>query len=171
MFSIKKGFTLFELLIVIIIISVVYFLIIPYGLGAKKGASGFKFEDLKTYLSSFDKNATVTLVCTNECKKCYIFYGDKKVQTNIINKELRAYTYNNGYLDDAIFSASEYFDSYENICFRYSVDSKIDVGDEVFVKYNDKVYYFSPYFQKTKVFDSLSEASEFYTNALEKLKD
>ncbi len=171
MFQIKRGFTLFELLVVIILISIVYFLVIPSGLGAKKDRAIFKFENLKTYLSSFDKSAKVTLICIRECKKCYVFYKDKQVETGVINRELRAYTYNNGYLDDAKFSAPKYFDAYENICFKYSVDPKRNIGDEVFVKYGQKVYYFSPYFQKTKIFDSLSEASDFYTNGLEKLKD
>ena len=169
MFKIKKGFTLFELLVVVIIISLVYMLLIPAL--KKKKQPVFHFRDLKTYLQSYDKNGTVTLLCLNECKKCFIFAKGKKQESDIIKGELDSYVYKDGHLEDALFYDPKHIDTYENICFKYRVDSKKDTGDEIFVKYREKVYYFSPYFGKTKVFKDTAEATNYYTDTLEKLKD
>jgi prepilin-type N-terminal cleavage/methylation domain-containing protein len=169
MFTIKRGFTLFELLIVVIIISLVYMLIIPTL--KKKQKKSFRIENLKSYLSSYDHHGKVTLLCLDDCKKCYIYAKNKKQENDIVKGDFSSYTYKNGHLEDATFSEPKYVDIYNNICFKYQVNSKKDLGDEIFVKYNKKVYFFSPYFNKPKIFSDLSDASDYYTNFLEKLKD
>lgn len=169
MHRIKRGFTLFELLLVIVIMTSSYLLIIPFLQQTK--AKHFEFQDLKAYLKSFDLHHKVTLVCIKDCKKCYIFTGNQKIETNVIQSDLVSYAFNNRYLEEVDFTAPEFFDPHEKICFKYQVDSPNNLGDELFVKYQDKIYYFSPYFNETVVYKDLSEAAEKYKILLDKLKD
>lgn len=169
MLRIKKGFTLFELLLVIVIMTSSYLLIIPFLQQTK--AKHFEFQDLKGYLKSIDPHNKVTLVCIKDCKKCYIFAGNQKLETDIIKNNLTSYAFNNGYLEEVDFTAPEFFNAHEKICFKYQVDSPNDLGDELFVKYQDLIYYFSPYFNGTVVYKDISEAADKYKILLEKLKD
>ena len=169
----KKGFTLFELLLVLIIISLVYYLIVPTNLFLKRESSkDFTFKELKRYLSTFSQNKKITLLCTDECKKCKIFDGNKTIDTDIFkNKRVEAFRYRDNYLQEIRFFAPKLADTYEEICFKYSYYPKKEIGDELFAKYDGKVYYFSPYFQDTKVFNSIEEAKEFYEKNLRNLRD
>lgn len=169
MLRITRGFTLFELLLVIVIMTSSYLLIIPFLQQTK--SKHFEFQELKSYLKSINPHHKVTLVCIKDCKKCYIFTDNQKIETDVIKGNLVSYAFNNRYLEEVDFTAPEFFDTHEKICFKYQVDSQNDLGDELFVKYQDKIYYFSPYFNETIVYKDLSEAADKYKILLDKLKD
>ena len=168
----REAFTLFELLLVLIIISLVYYLVVPASLFREKRGKQFSFKELKSYLLTFGKSDKITLLCTDECRKCKIYDNNKTIDTNILkNKRVEAYTYKDNYLNSIRFTAPKLVDTYEEICLKYSYYPKKDIGDELFAKYDGKVYYFSPYFQDTKVFNSLEDAREFYEKNLRRLRD
>jgi len=169
MLSIKKGFTLFELLIVLLIIAFAYTILVP-----KKKQNNIQpdIKNLKSYLAQFKGEAKRTLLCIDECKKCYVFVGDKKYKSDFFTEnDLKAYKFQNGYLQQMNFVAPSRLDVYENICFKYNFDTQKNLGDEIFLETPKNVYYFPPYFSDVKVFKSLSEATDYYKAKLEGLRD
>lgn len=169
MFRIKKGFTLFELLIVIVIITSSYLLIIPFL--NQNQAQQLEFKKLKKYLLSISPSNKVTLVCINECQECYIFSGQHKIKTDIIKENVVSYHFKDGHFQEVEFFAPEYFDPHEKVCFKYQVDSPNNLGDELLVNYHNMFYYFSPYFNEPIIYKYLSEAQSHYKELLNKLKD
>lgn len=167
--SLKKGFTLFELIIVIFIIGTAYYLVVPYF--NKNELKRFEFHDLKNYLLSFSSKENIELICIEECKKCYIVIENKKMPISTIKPPLVTYHYENGHLEEFEFLPSKHFDFKEKICFSYSINPERKIAEELFVKHENKIYYFSPYFKETFVFDNLSNAKDFYQKLLNKLKD
>lgn len=165
----KKGFTLFELIIVVFIIGTAYYLVVPYF--HKNEIKKFEFHHLKEYLLSFSSEENIKLVCIEDCKKCYVIIGNKKTLSPVIASPLTAYHYEKGHLEEVEFPSSKYFDLREKVCFSYSVNAQKKIGEELFVKYDNKIYYFSPYFKETFIFDNLSKAKDFYEKLLNKLKD
>lgn len=169
MLRINKGFTLFELLIVIVIITSSYLLIIPF-LNQNK-TQQFEFKKLKNYLMSINPSSKVALICIKECQECYIFTGKQKIKTDVIKSNIISYSFKNGHYEEVEFFAPEYFEPHEKICFKYQVDSSNNLGDELLVQYQDVFYYFSPYFNETLMYKYLSEAQSHYKELLNKLKD
>lgn len=169
MLRINKGFTLFELLIVIVIITSSYLLIIPF-LNQNK-VQHFEFKKLKNYLVSVNPSSKVTLVCIKECQECYIFTGSEKIKTDVIQSDIVSYRFKNGHYEEVGFFAPEYFEPHEKVCFKYQVDATNNLGDELLVQYQDVFYSFSPYFNETVTYQYLSEAQSHYKELLNKLKD
>ncbi|MDD4504943.1 MAG: type II secretion system protein [Sulfurospirillaceae bacterium] len=169
MLRIKRGFTLFELLIVIVIITSSYLLVIPF-LSQNK-VQPFEFKKLKNYLVAMNPSGKVTLICIKECQECYIFMGNEKIKTDAIKGNVVSYSFVNGHFEELEFFAPKYFEPHEKICFKYQVDSSNNLGDELLANYQDAFYYFSPYFNETMMYKELSEAQNHYKELLGKLKD
>ena len=165
----NKGFSLFELVIVIVVITTMFLLIVPFF--PKKPSLHFEFSNLKAYLSSLNPKGDIELICVDECKECYLVYDGKKEKTNLIQPPLEAYHYLRGELELMTFLPSQHFKKSEKICFRYRVQSPKELGDELFVRYQERIYYFTPYFMPPKEFTSLVEAKEFYEKQFETLKE
>ena len=165
----NKGFSLFELVIVIVVITTMFLLIVPFF--PKKPSLHFEFSNLKAYLSSLNPKGDIELICVDECKECYLVYDGKKDKTNRTPPPLEAYHYRRGELELMTFLPSQHFKKSEKICFRYRVQSPKELGDELFVRYQERIYYFTPYFMPPKEFTSLVEAKEFYEKQFETLKE
>jgi len=146
----KKGFTLIELMIVIVIIGVVYSLALSKLQAPKKeGVTLPSFKTLKTYLASYMEDAKkVTLRCEN-CKQCFVFRDDKKVAEvqSFFDRSVEMYRYDFFVGDIALQKES---------CFEFSVD-RDGVGDQIFVLYKGKVYDYTSYFKPVVIYDSLAE--------------
>lgn len=165
---IKKGFTLFELLIVVIIIAVVYFLLVPKF--NKNSHESYEFKDIKKFLKSFPMDKKTMLLCIKDCKECYIYSNEKKIATDFIKGELKAYSFNGRNFEDKEFFEPKYIDSNERICFKYELFPS-GVSSESFVEYNGRGYYFPPYFEEAKEFENMYEAQSYYEQTLRDLKD
>ena len=169
MWQLKKGFTLFELMMVILIIGASYALLTP-SFKVKK-QEGYSFNELKKYMFSFEGKGKRTLICLDDCKKCYVYVDDKRYDSNFIKKELEVYKYMDGYLDKKEFFDPKRVDVYDEICLKYTYDTATKIGDELIVRYGEKAYYFPPFFEESIIFDSIDELSEYLTRHLKDLKD
>lgn len=164
----KKAFTLFELIIVMTIIGVIYTLLIQ----------NFTFNDdiedtvsIKTIPDFLRKKygqnqSTVKLRCLDECSTCKIFEDDKEEDLSIELFEKRAnvnaYTLIKNELVQIEFR--DYFiDEYDSkkVCFEYTLYPN-GSSDKIILEYKDKVYLFDNYKKKTKVFDRVNDASDFW---------
>ena len=101
----KSSFTLFELLIVILIISIIYGIFIER-LGSKDRAVKEKgLEGVKEFLSSYDFNESAALKCVDECKRCFVYIDSKKVEEIPSFFQKRAQSLQLRYPRDALFGS------------------------------------------------------------------
>ena len=159
----KKGFSLIELLIVIIIISIVYFL----------GFSGIEKTENRPKaltpinLKSSITNATLfqgegTLLCINKCASCY-FRKDintpfEAYENSIDLKDLKAYTLDarDGLLN---LEYGRYQD--EKICLVLHFYPN-GSSTQIILKQKDDVYFLPAFFAEAQKVDSLEEAKDLW---------
>jgi prepilin-type N-terminal cleavage/methylation domain-containing protein len=154
-----KGFSLIELLIVIIIISLVYFLGFSGMEKSTTKAKALTPLNLKsTVLKSELFQGKATLLCINKCRSCYIRKDInspfKAYEEGINLKNIEAYT-----LDMR--------DSLERIDYGRYQDEKICLilnfytngsSTQIILKNKEAVYFLPAFFEEPQKVDSLEEA-------------
>lgn len=166
MSKIKKGFTLFELLIVIFIISIVYALFIQ-NINHREKKESLSLERLKEFLmmNYYDKNK-VSILCFDDCKKCKIFINDKDTKDELVlfSEEVNVYELNRNILEKKRFF-DYHITNYdkEQVCFRFDLFPNRS-SSEFILEYKDKYYLYNSYMHQTKVFDFLDDARDYWLN-------
>jgi len=161
----KKGFTLLELMIVVVLMGMVYGLVISVFDRYKEKAVDVTLSSLEGYMKNFYHNNHVALVCIKECGECMLFV-DEKLKHNVtpfLTKETEAYHYDKD-LGLRELQFLPYFRSEgqeEEVCFRYEVHPD-GSRTEMIVKDGKEVYEFPSYFGSVKKFNSLDDAIEYH---------
>ena len=158
----KRGFSLIELLIVIVIIGVVYTLAVTNIQTLSEQKMTPNFSNLKEYLHSFLKEdaKTARLLCLDDCSECGVYVDGSKQEMieSFFDSSVEVYRYD--YLAGAQSIEPEvYFneeDVQERVCFSYEIDKNL-IGDQVMIVYKNRAYDFTTYFKETPVYDSISE--------------
>jgi len=159
----RKGFSLIELLMVIMIVSLVYFVgfsRVHLDKPKPKALTPLNLKD--NIVNSKFFNGHATLMCVNKCKQCYLrqgLSGSFKPYANKIDlKNIKAYT-----LDER--------DSLRRIEYRRFNDQKVCLVMDFYnngsstqiILEDDKGSYFLPaFFGEAKKFDSPSDAKEYW---------
>ena len=170
----KKGFTLLELMLVIVLIGIVYGSVINVFERYKEKAIDVSLMSLEKYMQSFSHNNHVSLVCIKRCEECLLFVNEKFNQnvTPFIEKDVELYRYDK----DAGVKKLEmmpYFRSEgqeEDVCFRYDIHPD-GSRTEMIVKNKKEVYTFPSYFGSVKKYESLDEAIEQQSEAARKVAE
>ena len=159
----KKGFSLIELLIVILIISLVYFL----------GFSNIEKQDntpkaltpinLKTtILKSELFQGEGTLLCINECRSCYmrkdINAPFEAYESSVDLSGVEAYMLNK---DDTLLPLEygRYQDQKVCLVLHFYPNGS---STQVILKQNEDVYFLPAFFDEPQKMDSLAEAKAFW---------
>lgn len=167
MSKIKRGFTLFELLLVLLLIVVLYGLFAQNFSLNKNETENVKFERLNLYLSEkfMSDKKKVSLKCINDCAECRVLLdnNDTNITLDIFDKNanINAYKY-----DGKRFEKIEFDDWHPNEYDREKVCFSLDVypngsNDKIAVEYRGKIYLFENYLDENRVFDSLGELQDF----------
>jgi len=162
-YEVRKGFSLLELLIVILLISVVYFL----------GFEGVEIDEKKpkaltplnlksTIVSSESFNGKATLLCVDECRSCYlrddVTSGFTAYESPIDLTNIQAYT-----LDRYESLSSIEYGRYQDkkICL---VMDFFENGSATQIILKDKkgTYFLPAFFGEPQRFSSLQEAKEHW---------
>lgn len=160
----KKAFSLIELLVVVIIAGVVYTLAVGNFQNIKDEKEKVTLQNLKEQLQKIPYKEKIELLCLNNCSDCDVFVDGKKAIADdsfdgFIDNSIVVYRYefNQGVSE---ITKKVYFNTQgteEDVCFSFSVDKK-GVGEQVLVKFKERVYDFSNYFGSIPVYHSLQEA-------------
>lgn len=167
-----KGFSLIELLVVILIVSVVYFVGFEgFDLGESK-PKALTPQNLKTQIKNselFEEEAT--LMCLDKCQKCYL-RGDLsspfEPYPDAVNlQKLKAYTVDSNDLLVPI-EYGRYDD--KKIClimdfYRNGSSTQIILQDD------KNTYFLSSFFEDALIFESPQEAKEHWVNRSKDLGD
>ena len=120
----KKGYTLIELMIVVVLMGLIYGLVTNVFQRYKDKAIDVTLLSLEKYMMSFHHNNHVSLVCIKGCQECLLHIDGKFKQnvTPFIKKDVEAYHYDKD-IGIRELTFIPYFDSdiEEDVCFRYEI--------------------------------------------------
>lgn len=170
----KKGFTLLELMLVIVIMGIVYGSVINVFERYKEKAIDVSMMSLQKYMQDFSYNDHVSLVCIKQCEECLLFVNEKFIQNvaPFMDKDIRMYRYDKD-IGVREFQVLPYFHpdgQEEQACFRY--DTHPDGShSEMIVKNKKEVYDFPSFFGSVKKYSSLDEAIEQHIEMARKVAE
>lgn len=159
----KKGFTLLELILVVVLMGIVYGSVINVFERYKEKAIDVTLMSLQKYMQDFSHNNHVSLVCIKQCGECLLFVDEKFTQnvTPFMDKDIRLYRYDKD-MDVREFQALPYFTAdgqEEEVCFRYDIHPD-GTRSEMIVKDKEDVYFFPSYFGSVQKYASIEMAVE-----------
>jgi len=169
----KKAFSLFELILVVVIIGISYtFININFSKLSKKDEATVNLKNIKEYLSTIEYNDTLSLKCIDEAKRCLIFVDGELLEENsfdIFKSIPTVYSY-----DEAMnVKDFEYIDmdGYRNfkVDFELNLDKELR-HEDLIVEVDEKVYYFNPLFLKATEFTYLNEVIGAITKKIDEVK-
>jgi hypothetical protein len=151
-------------MIVVVIMGIVYNLASSNFAKLSKDNEKITLANLKTYLQSFKHEKSVQLLCLDDCASCDIYADGVKTKTLddlFKDSDIQVYRYEEAYgytpKEQDVYFNKEGVE--ENVCFSYAIDRE-GIGDQVLVESQNRFYDYSSYFELTKVYSSLSDASD-----------
>lgn len=170
---VKKGFTLIELIVVIILIMSAYFLIFSNSnFALKKEKIALSLENLReVMLENFEFNDELSFVCIEENYECF-FKIDGKIDEssgikNFFKDKPLVYEYNKE-LNSIEFAQIELNNTKQDIIFEFKINDDYKTNEFILDSYNDKVYIFNSIFKEPKIYSSLNEVKDdFEKNEIE----
>lgn len=170
--NIKRGFTLFELIVVVILLSIVSgFVLIKFDVLSTKNTP-VSFENLKSHLLEFKFNKKLSLKCTEQTD-CLLFIDgilqEEKINLSISNS-IEVYKYDNT-LTQIFFKDLE-LENLErhSIIFDITIDKDKKHKDFIVLN-NDKVYIFNSIYKTPIVKSSLSDINDYFENLKDEVKN
>lgn len=156
----RRGFTLIELMIVIVIMAAVYALMLQNFSLPKDKNSQMSIENLPAYLRKIYPNEEkkVTYRCVNKCQKCSFLVGRKEVKAKelLFEKPPKVYGFVRGRLEKKEFQ--------KGVCFEYLLYPN-GSSDKVVLEYENRVYLYANIDKKTAIFSDKDRASEYIDEA------
>ncbi len=158
--QIKKGFTLIEILVVIIIIMLVYsLLVVNFHINSGDKSEKVNLINFKKYLINSYPHYKIDFICLEECKRCFVKVGSKFEDFYFtLDRDIEVYTF-----DITSTRVKKEFGKMgdDEICFQYTILPD-KTSEPVIIKNFNKYYYIPSFFGEVKVFDDFSEAKEWY---------
>ena len=167
----KKGFTLLELMIVVLLMGIVYGLVINVFQDYKEKSIDVTLMNLEKYMQNFSQNNHVSLVCIKQCKECLLLVNGKFKHnvTPFVDDEARLYRYDH-YSGIRDLQLQPYFrpdGKEEKVCFRYDIG--LDGSrSEMIVETGTAAYVYPSYFGSVKKYNSIKEVIAYYNESMQK---
>jgi len=162
-YKIHKGFSLIELLIVILIVSIVYFLGFEgIEMGTKKPKALTPLNLKSNIISSEHFSGEATLLCINQCRSCYlrenVSSGFQEYQSPIDLTNIKAYT-----IDSYDGLTRIEYGRYQDARICLIMDFYNNGSSTQIILENDEGAYFLPaFFGEAQEFTSPEEAKEYW---------
>lgn len=173
---VKKGFTLIELIVVIALISISYFLIFSSSnFSIKKDEKKLTLLNLKDYiLKNFEFEKELSFLCIEDEFSCYI------KQDAIVNKNFKAtnffktrpeiYEYNANQ-KKVDFEELRVNNSTHNVIFELKIDADYKTNEFIVDTLDDKVFVFNSIFTTPKIYKTLYESTETFNINKKEVRD
>lgn len=171
----KKSFTLLELIVVVFLISTVYFLLFSNFTFSKKEETNLKIENLKNYLfDNFKYKNSLALYCIDKKSfPCYVFIDGKQNYNvgliSLFTEVPEVYSYNKD-LPLKEFENIDIEDEEYSVFFSLKFDSG-KKHENLVLDTEDKVYLFSSITNKVQIFEDTNSIIDSFMNKEEEVKD
>jgi len=168
----RSGFSLLELIVVVMIISLVGFLVFSSAIKEQKKTEVLDPSTLqKTFRNSFQGQGDVELFCINKCKECYVMKNNE-ISTYDggidFGKEVEVHLLDN---DNHLIHMDELGRIKDKkICLRYHLYPNGSTT-QMIITNNQGVYYLPSYFGKAKKVSDIEEAKELWIKDEYNLRD
>jgi len=156
----KKGFSLFELILVIILIGLVYSLVLGK-LDNKKNLKIKKLENLKAILAK-KSTGKIDLIVYDGCKRVMINNKEIEFDSNLF-KDIEVYSIVEARLEKIEFTPLYLKEKFYDVCLRYSIYENKSSSSYI-IKKDKKYIVFYPYFKDSEVYLNESDAIEALSN-------
>jgi prepilin-type N-terminal cleavage/methylation domain-containing protein len=172
MFPYKKGFTLVELLIVIVLVSLIYSLgFSTIKLNKKKPKALTPLNLKMNIVSSKNFNGRMTLLCVNKCKTCLlrsdISSPYQPYAHGIDLSDIKAYT-----IDSRNALVQIEYERYDDKKVCLKMDFYPNGSSTQIILENEEGAYFLPtYFEKAKKFESPEDARDYWLENTQLVSD
>ncbi|MRJ03244.1 MAG: hypothetical protein C6I05_07330 [Epsilonproteobacteria bacterium] len=159
----KSSFTLFELLVVILIISIIYAIFVERLSTKEETIKSQGLQGLPSLLTGYPKDRKVELVCTDNCRRCFIYLDGNRSEEidSPFTQEVAVYDYDiHGLLSQLHFTPI--FDGSgapQEVCLRYSLYPNRSRSSYI-LQHGERFYIYFPYLRPPATADSLQEAGE-----------
>ena len=168
----KRGFSLFELIIVVMIVSLISFLTFSSAVKEEQKIEPLDPSTLPSTLrESFKGQGDVELYCINKCEECYVIQGGnispydggisfgKDVEIHLLD-------------DDNHFVEMDDLGRIKDkkVCLRYHLYANGSTTQMVIVN-NQGIYFLPSYFGKAKKVADMQEAKELWVKENYSLRD
>ncbi|MDR0665898.1 MAG: hypothetical protein LBF71_00650 [Campylobacteraceae bacterium] len=170
MSKLRGAFTLFELLLVLLLIVILYGLFAQNFSISSQEDESVKLERLNLYLAGIGGGENlVSLRCIDNCNECRVLINGKDTNKTLNvfekNSAVEAYYFDGKRLEKAAFD-DYHVSGYrrEKVCFRLDVYPN-GSSDKLVLEYKKKAYLFENYMEDGKVFDSVASARDFLENS------
>ncbi|BCD63170.1 hypothetical protein NitYY0826_P11 (plasmid) [Nitratiruptor sp. YY08-26] len=160
----KSSFTLFELLIVILIISIIYGIFIERLNSKEEEIKRLGLEDIHEFLSSYDFNESVKLRCVDQGRSCYLFLdGQKREKIPFsFRSEPKVYDFDiHGMLSQVRFVPLFEGNMPKDVCFEYDLYPN-GSGSSYIVEYEKRYYVFYSYLHPVRIVKSIAKAQDLF---------
>ncbi len=160
----SKGFTLFELIIVIIIIGIIYALFVNNLRSKEQQVENITLLTMKQALLQQSFTHKSEIICFEPCKECYIYNDDKRSKEaafSLFNAPPKVYKEDTfGQLREYHFLAlQDAEERLQNVCFRFTLFNNKS-SSYYLVEADTKFYLFHPYMRDIDVVSTLSDAKK-----------
>jgi prepilin-type N-terminal cleavage/methylation domain-containing protein len=156
----KSGFTLLELLIVVILMGVVYALVL-YPLTHSKTVEKIEMSDFRSLLKPYASKSPAELICYDDCRHCAIF--SNRVRTAELSdlhlsSELKTYRYDlMGDFKPIHYPDRLIDDKFQNVCLSFTLYPN-GSSTQLFLEEDKDVTFYPTYFGAKREFSTIEEA-------------
>lgn len=157
--KLKKAFTLIELLIVVLIISIGYGLVVSNMTKPKLEAQTTLLTLQKTLqkIKNTSLASNVKVECKgDDCENCKIFIDteEQEDEISLFTDKPKLFSFDKfGYLEEK--------NDNSGVCFSYNI-YKNNSFDKMFLEHKEEFYIFYPFIKKTEKFTDFDEAKKMY---------
>jgi len=165
----RDGFTLLEMMIVVVLIAIIYSLLLSKQKKVDQNLTLDIAHPYRALLYRFWDHNHLSIVCEDRCKECFVYEDQKRVIKEIKpifdkNNTPKVYIFSdNGSIKRADFIQLDPKQADKRVCFRYDLYGN-GSSTEMLLEYKDKVVYLPPYFDNQKIFSSMQKAQEYLDN-------
>ncbi|WP_345972369.1 type II secretion system protein [Sulfurimonas diazotrophicus] len=168
--SSRRGFTLFELLLVVILIAILYGVFInklTTGRAPTEGRETVSLETLRDYLSLFrTEQGEVSLVCPEPCAQCSVVVDGQPVEgadITLFKQEPTVYRKDRygQFVPFTFVPVRRGETDVVNVCFAFRLRAN-DSSSSYIVESGERFYLFDAYGEPTRSFEALDDAAAAY---------
>ena len=170
----KKAFTLFELIIVIVLVGIIYYLTISNFSLKQQKVDTLSLVNLKEKLSTFDFEEKVSLQCTDTDNIECLIVVDNVIQeekvTELFQRCPDVYEYSKELKRKEFYPLNVNDNDKISICFRFDL-LRDGHSSQMIVELDNKVLIYDNISKQPHKIDYLNDIGDYFENKISEVKD